>query len=97
MVTTSKMEKYLSNREEPRGSNCSKLKKGNSKTKRLLKITLLDEQEASVQPTDITKAGNMYSPKPGNCPLNLKICQNFVGIYIYIYNFNNLKIFTREL
>ena len=52
-----------------RGNNCSKLKKGNLKTKRLLKITLLDEQEPSVQLTDITditKAGNMYSPKPEN-------------------------------
>ena len=49
-----------------KGNYCSKLKKGKLKTKKLLKITILDEQEPSVQSADRTKAvqvwswGNMY-------------------------------------
>ena len=49
-------------------------KKKKVKTKKLSKITILDEQEPSVQSADITKAvqvwswGNRYSPKPGNWP-----------------------------
>ena len=35
---------------------CSKLKKGKLKTKKFLKITILDEQELSVQSADRTKA-----------------------------------------
>ena len=35
---------------------CSKLKKGKLKTKKLLKITILGEQEHSVQSADRTKA-----------------------------------------
>ena len=48
-----------------------KLEKGKSKTKMLLNITSLDEQEPSVQSADRTKAvevwswGNMYLSKPG--------------------------------
>ena len=54
-----------------KGNYCSKLKKRKLKTKKLLKITILDEQEPSVQSADRTKAvqvwswGNMYLPKPG--------------------------------
>ena len=54
-----------------KGNHCSKLKKGKLKTKKLLKITILDEQEPSVQSADRTKSlqvwswGNMYLPKPG--------------------------------
>ena len=54
-----------------KGNYCLKLKKGKLKTKKLLKITILDEQEPSVQSADRTKAvqvwswGNMYLPKPG--------------------------------
>ena len=36
--------------------NCSKLKEENIKTKKLLKITILDEQEHSVQSADRTEA-----------------------------------------
>ena len=45
---------------------CSKLEKGKLKTKKLLKITILDEQEPSIKSADRTKAvqvwhwGNMY-------------------------------------
>ena len=70
VVTTSKMKEYFC--PEGRG-NCLKLKKGKlNKIKKLSKITILDEQEPSVQSADRTKAvqvwswGNMYSPKPGN-------------------------------
>ena len=48
MVTTSKMEEYFQN-------CCSKLKKGKLKTKKLLKITIIDEQEPSVQSADKIK------------------------------------------
>ena len=50
----------------------SKLKKENLKTKKLLKITILDEQEPSVQSADSADAvqvwswGNGSSAKPGN-------------------------------
>ena len=40
---------------QEKGNYCSKLDKGNLKTKRFLKITTLDEQEPSVQSADITK------------------------------------------
>ena len=52
----------------------SKLKKEKLKTKKLLKITILDEQEPSVQSADSTDAvqvwswGKRYSAKPGNWP-----------------------------
>ena len=39
-----------------KGNYCSKLKKGKLKTKKLLKITILGEQEHSVQSGDRTKA-----------------------------------------
>ena len=39
-----------------KGNYCLKLKKGKLKTKTLLKITILDEQEPSVQSADRTKA-----------------------------------------
>ena len=39
-----------------KGNHCSKLKKGKLKTKKLLKITILDEKEPSVQSADRTKA-----------------------------------------
>ena len=65
----------------------SKLKKGNFKIKKLIKITILDEQEPSVQSADRTKAvqvwswGNMYLlKKPGQWPsqhLHLKINSGF--------------------
>ena len=56
-----------------KGNYCSKLKKGKLKTKKLLKITVLDEQEPSVQSADRIKAvqiwswswENMYLAKPG--------------------------------
>ena len=58
------MEEYLQN-------CCSKLKKGKLKTKKLLKITIIDEQEPSVQSADKIKevqvwnSGNMSSLKAG--------------------------------
>ena len=39
-----------------KGNYCLKLKKEKLKTKKLLKITILDEQEPSVQSADRTKA-----------------------------------------
>ena len=39
-----------------KGNYCSKLKRGKLKTKKLLKVTILDEQEHSVQSADRTKA-----------------------------------------
>ena len=48
VVTTSKVEEYFQN-------CCSKLKKGKLKTKKLLKITIIDEQEPSVQLADKIK------------------------------------------
>ena len=39
-----------------RGNYCSKLKRGKLKTKKLLKITILGEQEHSIQSVDRTKA-----------------------------------------
>ena len=70
MVTTSKLKEwYLSREEENIVRNWKKRK---LKTKRLLKIIILDESEPSVQSADRTKAvhvwswGSMYSPKPGN-------------------------------
>ena len=53
---------------------CFKLKKAKLKTKKLLKNTILAEQEHSVQSADRTKTvqvwrlGNMYLPKPGKWP-----------------------------
>ena len=58
------MEEYFQN-------CCSKLKKGKLKTKKLLKITTIDEQEPSVQSADKIKevqvwnSGNMSSLKAG--------------------------------
>ena len=42
--------------EEGKGSYCSKLKKRKLKARKLLKITILDEQEPSILSTDRTKA-----------------------------------------
>ena len=39
-----------------KGNYCSKLKKGKLKTKKLLKLNILDEQEPSVQSADRSKA-----------------------------------------
>ena len=58
------MEEYFQN-------CCSELKKGKLKTKKLLKITIIDEQEPSVQSADKIKEvqvwnwGNMSSLKTG--------------------------------
>ena len=58
------MEEYFQN-------CCSKLKKGKLKTKKLLKITIIDEQEPSVQSADKIKevqvwnSENMSSLKAG--------------------------------
>ena len=69
-----------------KGNYFSKLKRGKLKTKKLLKITILGEQEHSVQSADRTKVvqvwrwGNMYLPKPGKWPsqhLYLKINSGF--------------------
>ena len=65
-----------------KGNYCSKLKKGTLKTKELLKITILDEQQPSVQSADGTKAvqvwswWNMYLPKPGKQPSLVSISEN---------------------
>ena len=48
------LSSYLSREKE--GNYCSKLKKGKLKTKKLLKITTLGEQDHSVQSADRTKA-----------------------------------------
>ena len=39
-----------------KGNYCLKLKKGKLKTKKLLRVTILDAQEHSVQSADRTKA-----------------------------------------
>ena len=39
-----------------KGNHCSKLKKGKLKTKKLLKITILDEKEPSLESVDKLKA-----------------------------------------
>ena len=74
------MEYNIENEEEiavliqGRGNYCSKLKRGKPRTKKLLKITILGEQEHSIQSVDRTKAvqvwrwENMYIPKPGKWP-----------------------------
>ena len=52
------MEYNIENEEEiavliqGRGNYCSKLKRGKPRTKKLLKITILGEQEHSIQPSD---------------------------------------------
>ena len=62
------MRRYLSREKEAIVQN---LKKGKLKTKKLLKITIVDEQEPSVQSADRAKAvqtwswGNIFLPKPG--------------------------------
>ena len=59
------MEYNIENEEgiliQGKGNYCSKLKKGKLKTKKLLKITILDEQEPSVQSADRTKAVQVWS------------------------------------
>ena len=54
------MEYNIENEEgiliQGKGNYCSKLKKGKLKTKKLFKITILDEQEPSVQSAERTKA-----------------------------------------
>ena len=73
MVTLLKMKEYLP--KERKLLYCSKLKKGKLKTKKLLKMTMLDGQKSAVESADKTKAvqvwiwGNMYSSKPRNWPL----------------------------
>ena len=69
------MEHNIENEEgiliQGKGNYCSKLKKGKLKTKKLLKITILGEQEHSVCSADRTKTvqvwrwRNMYLLKPG--------------------------------
>ena len=65
-----------------KGNYCSKLKKGKLKTKKLLKTTILDEQERSVQSADKTKArqvllwGNIYLSKPGKLLVTVSISEN---------------------
>ena len=44
-----------------KGNYCSKLKKGKLKTKKFFKITILIEQEPSVQSADRTKAVQVLS------------------------------------
>ena len=59
------MEYKIENEEgiliQEKGIYCSKLKKGKLKTKKLLKITILDEQEPSVQSADRIKAVQVLS------------------------------------
>ena len=54
------MEYNIENEEgiliQGKGNYCSKLKKGKLKTKKLLKTTILDEQERSAQSADKSKA-----------------------------------------
>ena len=54
------MEYNIENEEgiliQGKGNYCSKLKKGKLKTKKLLKITILGEQEHSAQRADRAKA-----------------------------------------
>ena len=54
------MEYNIENEEgiliQGKGNYCLKLKKGKLKTKKLLKVTILDAQEHSVQSADRTKA-----------------------------------------
>ena len=58
--------------EEGIENYCSDWRKGKLKIKKLSKITVLDEQEPSLQSVDRTKAvqvwswGNMYSSRPRN-------------------------------
>ena len=54
VVTTSKMGEYLSRKKEEK-IIVEIEKKGKLKTKKLSKITILDEQEPSVQSADRTK------------------------------------------
>ena len=49
---------YLS-RDEGKGKDHSKLKKGKIKTTKLLKITIFDEQEPSLQSVDRTKVAQV--------------------------------------
>ena len=84
------MEYNIENEEgiliQGKGNYCSKLKKGKLKTKKLLKITILDEQEPSVQSADRTRAvqvwswGNTYLPKPGKLP-SQDLYQKINGLY----------------
>ena len=69
-----------------KGNYFSKLKRGKLKTKKLLKITILGEQEHSIQSVDRNNTvqvwcrENMYLPKPGKWPsqhLYLKINSGF--------------------
>ena len=70
-----------------RGNYCAKLKKGKLKTERLLKITILDEQEPSVQSADRTKAvkvwswGSLYSLRPENWPYRSAIISENSGFH----------------
>ena len=54
------MEYNIENEEgiliQGKGNYCSKLKKGKLKTKKLLKITILDEKEPPVQSANRAKA-----------------------------------------
>ena len=65
-----------------KGNYCSEFGKGKLKTKELLKITILDEQEPLIQSADRTKAvqvwswGNIYLSKPGKWPLPASVSEN---------------------
>ena len=52
-------------------------KKGKLKTKTMLKIIILDEQELSVQSSEqVWSWGNMYLPKPGKVAVTASISEN---------------------
>ena len=75
LVNSGTLEKYLL--IQGRGNYCSKLKTGKLKTKRLLKITILYEQEPWLQNQSRPNQSSanlklrkyvFYFPKPGNWP-----------------------------
>ena len=76
------MVEYNNANEEDYWGNCSKLKKGKLKTIKSLKITILGEQEHSVQLVERTEAvqvwhwRNTYLPKPGKWPSH--------SLYLYL-------------
>ena len=59
------MEYNIENEEglliQGKGNYCSEFRKGKLKTKELLKITILDEQEPLIQSADRTKAVQVRS------------------------------------
>ena len=96
------MEYTIENEEgiliQAKGNYCSKLKRGKLKTKKLLKITILGEQEHSVQSADRTKAvqvwswGKMYYPKPEKWPQHVAIFENISRLYKSLESGNGTKI-----